>query len=1370
MASVAATLGMAFIPGLGATPAGATTSSVTTITDNPAGTAPTLGVPVPEGSAKISPTYVARSSNGDIALAETNAGSVFVYLIPAGTTNEYHIQTAPNPTPAFGPLTPGDAYLVAGTGTAGLIADPGVQQFPGDPPTAAATTAPITPTSVAFDSNGNLLIAGAFNGASAIQVDAKTAGTFYDNTMTAGDLYTIADVGLTGAPLNAINMGDVAAVANGMSVDPTGNIVVGNGDGVDFVNEQPSGSLSIYGQSIPGLSSAVVAGSARGGTNCSMGGPASAPATSLFVQHSAPYVDSSDNVYFSDNAGGSGRGCVWVLPAQSGNIDGMSVTAGNVYKLAGNGDTSATGDGISGVTSNVAGTSSITVDSAGNVIFGVSGSASGTSPALRVLAESNCLSACGYGLSSTTAGDLYTAATGATPGPATLTGPTSVLSDGLGNLLVTDGTTTSNANLDEAAGGPTAVPVVTSVSPSEGLLAGGNSVTITSSVPNFTGATVVHFGELTATPTVVSASEITVTSPGPGSGTVDVTVTTPAGTSATSNADSFTYVPAPIVTGVSPSSGPAAGGTGVTIGGTNFTGATAVDFGTTAATGVIVNGAGTSITATSPVGSGTVNVTVMTPGGTSATSSADDFTYIPAPIVTGVSPPSGPAAGGTGVTIAGTNFSGATAVDFGTTAATGVIVNGAGTSITATSPVGSGTVNVTVMTPGGTSATSSADDFAYIPAPIVTGVSPNVGPLGGGTGVTITGSNFTGATAVDFGITAATGVTVNGTGTSITATSPSGSGTVNVTVMTPGGTSATSSADDFTYVPAPTVTGVSPNVGPLGGGTGVTITGSNFTGATAVKFGTTAATGVIVNGAGTSITATSPSGSGTVNVTVMTPGGTSATSSADDFTYVPEPIVTGVSPNGGTDAGGTSVTITGSNFTGATAVKFGTTAATGVIVNSATSITATSPATGTIGTVDVTVTTPGGTSATSSADHFSYGPQPPPAPSGATQSAGASSFSPTGTATASLPGNSISASFTGVGAVTVAKYGGNPTTGAVSGGTGVYYDVKVATGSTMQSLTITVCSLGTGGQSIDWWNGSAWVPFSNQTFDSSTGCVTATVNAGTSPSLGQLTGTPVAASSNSLSSGYWLVASDGGIFNYGGATFYGSTGSMTLNKPIVGMASTPDGKGYWLVASDGGIFSYGDATFYGSTGSMTLNKPIVGMASTPDGKGYWLVASDGGIFAFGDAAFDGSTGSMHLNKPVVGMAATRDGKGYWLVASDGGIFSYGDATFHGSTGSITLNKPVVGMTATKDGKGYWLVASDGGIFTYGDATFNGSTGSITLNKPVVGMAATADGQGYWLVASDGGIFNYGDATFAGSTGGMSLNKPVVGMAAQAGGS
>jgi hypothetical protein len=204
--------------------------------------------------------------------------------------------------------------------------------------------------------------------------------------------------------------------------------------------------------------------------------------------------------------------------------------------------------------------------------------------------------------------------------------------------------------------------------------------------------------------------------------------------------------------------------------------------------------------------------------------------------------------------------------------------------------------------------------------------------------------------------------------------------------------------------------------------------------------------------------------------------------------------------------------------------------------------------------------------------------------------------------------------------------------------------------------------------------------------------------------------------------GYWLGATDGGIFSFGGAGFFGSTGAVKLTKPIVAMAATPDGRGYWEAAGDGGIFAFGSAAFLGSTGSMHLNKPIVGMAATPDGLGYWLVASDGGIFAFGSAAFWGSAGSIRLNKPIVGMAATPDGLGYWLVASDGGLFSYGTAKFLGSVAGHAATKPIVGMAATPDGLGYWLVASDGGIFAYGTAPFLGSTGSVKLNQPIVAMA------------------------------------------------
>ncbi len=249
----------------------------------------------------------------------------------------------------------------------------------------------------------------------------------------------------------------------------------------------------------------------------------------------------------------------------------------------------------------------------------------------------------------------------------------------------------------------------------------------------------------------------------------------------------------------------------------------------------------------------------------------------------------------------------------------------------------------------------------------------------------------------------------------------------------------------------------------------------------------------------------------------------------------------------------------------------------------------------------------------------------------------------------------------------------------------------------------------------------------------------------------------------SQTSAYWLVASDGGIFSFGGAGFYGSTGGMFLNQPIVGMAGTGDSGGYWLVAADGGIFAFGDAGFHGSTGNLVLNQPVVGMAATPDGGGYWLVAKDGGIFAFGDAGFYGSMGGIALNQPVVGMATTQDGRGYWLVAADGGIFAFGDAGFYGSTGNLVLNQPIVGMTPAPGGHGYWFTASDGGVFAFGAAPFYGSLGNVPQSRPIVAITATSDGSGYWFTNDNGAVSAYGDATYWGSAPQV-LNQPVVGMA------
>ncbi|CAN7403178.1 IPT/TIG domain-containing protein [Aminobacter sp. LjRoot7] len=511
-----------------------------------------------------------------------------------------------------------------------------------------------------------------------------------------------------------------------------------------------------------------------------------------------------------------------------------------------------------------------------------------------------------------------------------------------------------------------ATPIVTYVSPWFGPTAGGTTVAISGT--NLSGATSVTFGAVSASFTVISATQIAATSPAGAAGTVDITVTTPGGTSATSASDQFTYVAPPTVTALSANRGSTAGGGSVTLTGTGFTHATDVTFGGATAGFIAIDDTNIVVFSLPAHSAGLVNVVVTSPGGASAAAAANEFTYIAPPTVTAVSPTSGPTAGGTSVILTGTGFTGATDVNLGAAAAT-FDVN-SDTQITATSPAGSaGTVDITVRTVGGTSATSAADQFTYVAPPTVTSITPTSGPASGGTFITITGTGFTGATAVSFGGTAATSFTFISP-TQITATSPAGSGTVDVRVTAVGGTSAVSAADQFTYIPAPTVTSISPTSGPTAGGTTVVITGTGFSGASAVTFGATAATGYTVNSA-TQITATSPAGTGTIDVRVTTGGGTSATSAADQFTYIGAPVVTSVSPTSGPTSGGTTVTITGTGFTTASAVTFGATPAAGYTINSATQITATSPA-ASAGTVDVTVATVGGTSATSAADQFTY--------------------------------------------------------------------------------------------------------------------------------------------------------------------------------------------------------------------------------------------------------------------------------------------------------------------------------------------------------------------------------------------------------------
>lgn len=326
------------------------------------------------------------------------------------------------------------------------------------------------------------------------------------------------------------------------------------------------------------------------------------------------------------------------------------------------------------------------------------------------------------------------------------------------------------------------------LNPNQGSAAGGNPVTITGTA--LAGATSVRFGTTTAPFRVVTSTQITTTAP-PGTGSVTVTVTTPG---ATSNGLTYTYAtPAPHITALSPAQGSTAGGNPVIVTGTSFAATTNVSFGATAASYKV--NSDTRITATAPPHpAGPVSLTVTTPSGTSNTAG---YTYAAAPVVTGVDPGLGPAAGGNTVTVYGTGLSSAGSVTFGPGSATDIAVV-SDNEITVTAPPGTGSVDVTVTTAGGSSPSDQGDPhYIYVPVPQITGLVPDQGATSGGTSIYISGSDLAYTDQVLFGSSPA--VFAAFSDDVLLATSPPGpAGTVAVTVHSPGGTSGGLS---FTYQP-----------------------------------------------------------------------------------------------------------------------------------------------------------------------------------------------------------------------------------------------------------------------------------------------------------------------------------------------------------------------------------------------------------------------------------------------------------------------------------------------------------------------------------------------------------------------------------------
>ncbi|MCA1684241.1 MAG: IPT/TIG domain-containing protein, partial [Actinobacteria bacterium] len=292
-------------------------------------------------------------------------------------------------------------------------------------------------------------------------------------------------------------------------------------------------------------------------------------------------------------------------------------------------------------------------------------------------------------------------------------------------------------------------------------------------------------------------------------GAVDVVVATEDGVA--TRTGGFTYRLAPTIAAVSERYGPLASPTTVVITGANFVaGETTVHFGDAGVAGA-VNADGTVVTATTPGGSGQIALSVTTDGGAAG---AGAFTYVAPPTVDRVNPTSGPATGGTTVTLTGANFvPGETQVFFGGVAATALTVSGSldHATLVAVAPPHAVTdftpVTVSVDAPGGQ--TDAASHYTYAPAPTLTSMAPAKGSADGGDAITITGTGFTPDSQVLFGDVPAGLVTVISS-TALVATEPGGSGAVDVTVVATGGTTPVVDAGRFTYVvpgPCPSVAG-----------------------------------------------------------------------------------------------------------------------------------------------------------------------------------------------------------------------------------------------------------------------------------------------------------------------------------------------------------------------------------------------------------------------------------------------------------------------------------------------------------------------------------------------------------------------------------
>lgn len=579
------------------------------------------------------------------------------------------------------------------------------------------------------------------------------------------------------------------------------------------------------------------------------------------------------------------------------------------------------------------------------------------------------------------------------------------------------------------------IPTITSLSSSVGIIGSSNVIKGT----NFNGTSEVMIGNYLTSFTVTSDSTISMRIPDGTGSNLSVSVTTPGGIVTKGNL--FTYVTqtTPTITSFTPTS--AGSGMVVSITGTNFTSATDISFGNAVARGYTIV-SDVQINAVIDTGS-TGSISVTNPAGVATKTG---FTYVASPTITSFTPTS--ALAGSTITITGTNLTNASAVTFGGVSAAS-FVKVSSTVITAVVSSGGATGSISITTPGGS--VSTLTDFTYIPpVPTITSFTPT--SAGAGATVVIKGTGFFNISSITIGGTEVSSFTIDSS-TQIKAIVASGT-TGKIVIINSSG--SITSSTDFTFIQPPTISSFTPSS--LVSGLIVTISGSNFTGTTSVKFGGTAATSFTVLSS-TQITAVVGAGtSGDVSVTTL--GGTATKSG---FTFVGAPSIISFTPLAtGT---GNSVTISGLNFTGASAVSFGGIPAASFTVVSPSLITA---VVGTGADGIVSVTTPGGTATLAG---FTLVPTPT-----------IISFSPNSTIKGTLVniigtnfnnasavsfGGTAAASYTVVSPILITAVVGNGSTGNIS---------ITTPGGTVTKNGFKCRPIWVGNHNSDWNNTLNWVP------------------------------------------------------------------------------------------------------------------------------------------------------------------------------------------------------------------------------------------------------------------------------------------------------